>query len=60
MHTYKQSEPGVWTVGYYAPRSYDSDGNIQISYDWQPLCDCKSAAEAQALVSYLNGGTKPS
>lgn len=42
---YRQTEPGLWTVGFYAP-----DGR------WEPQTDHGSEDEAAARVHYLNGG----
>lgn len=42
---YKQSEPGLWTVGYCNP-----DGRFE------PVSDHESQDEAAAQVHYLNGG----
>ena len=42
---YVRSEPGLWTVGFYAP-----DGK------WHPDSDHDSMADAAARVQYLNGG----
>lgn len=47
MYVYKQSEPGLWTVGFYAP-----DG------EWQSESDHTSKEDAAARVHYLNGGTR--
>lgn len=48
MHIYYiRSERNLWTVGFYKP-----DGN------WEPESDHDSAEEAEARVSYLNGGGK--
>lgn len=41
----KRTEPGLWTVGYYAP-----DG------EWEPEFDYGSKDEAAGRVHYLNGG----
>ena len=45
MWVYIQSEPGLWTVGFYKP-----DGT------WVAEKDLPSADEAAARVHYLNGG----
>ena len=45
MYVYWQSEPGLYTVGYYSP-----DGQRHPESDW----DTKEAAAA--LVHFLNGG----
>jgi len=42
---YIQSEPSLWTVGFYSP-----DGR------WQPDSDHSSREEAAERVHYLNGG----
>lgn len=43
---YKRTEPGLWTVGFYAPDD-----------TWEPASDHGSIEEAAARVHYLNGGT---
>lgn len=48
MYVYWQSEPGLWTVGYYSP-----DG------ERHPESDHASPAEAAERVHYLNGGNEP-
>jgi hypothetical protein len=45
MYVYKQSEPGLWTVGYYEP-----------SGKWVPESDHDNREEAAKRVHYLNGG----
>jgi len=45
MYVYIQSEPGLWTVGFYSP-----DGHFQPESDWS------SRSEAADRVHYLNGG----
>lgn len=45
MYVYIKSEPGLWTVGFYAP-----DGKWHAESDW---VDKDGAAER---VHYLNGG----
>ncbi len=45
MYVYLRSEPGLYTVGYYAP-----DGQ------WMPESDYNSIDEAAKRVHYLNGG----
>ena len=47
-YVYKQTEPGLWTVGYYKP-----DG------EWEPESDHSSSEDAAARVHYLNGGNEP-
>lgn len=42
---YVQSEPGLWTVGFYDP-----------SGKWHPDSDHDSRAAAADRVHYLNGG----
>lgn len=44
---YIQSEPGLWTVGFYDPKGV-----------WQAESDQDSADDAAARVHYLNGGSK--
>lgn len=41
---YLRSEPGLWTVGYYAPGGR-----------WHPESDHRSEADAAKRVAYLNG-----
>lgn len=43
-YVYKRTEPGLWTVGFYAP-----DG------EWIPESDHSSGDEAAARVAWLNG-----
>jgi hypothetical protein len=45
MYVYIQSEPGLWTVGFYSP-----DG------EWHPESDFSNALDARERVHYLNGG----
>lgn len=45
MYVYKQTEPALWTVGYYDPA-----GN------WIPESDHGNTNDAAARVRYLNGG----
>jgi len=47
-YVYRQSEPGLWTVGFYKP-----DG------EWLPESDHSSKEDAAARVHYLNGGSEP-
>lgn len=44
---YLQSEPGLYTVGYYDPTG-----------KWQPDSDWPSREDAARRVNYLNGGKK--
>jgi len=44
-YVYIQSEPGLWTVGFYKP-----DGK------WEAESDHESAEAAAERVAYLNGG----
>ena len=44
-YVYIQSEPGLWTVGFYNP-----DGK------WNPESDWDSKEDAAKRVHYLNGG----
>ena len=48
MYIYKQSEPGLWTVGFYSP-----DGQFH------PESDHESEEGAAGRVHYLNGGELP-
>jgi len=45
MYVYIQSEPGLWTVGFYKP-----DGT------WEPESDHASREAAAERVHWLNGG----
>lgn len=45
---YKQTEPGLWTVGF-----YDN------SQKWIPESDWNSPEEAAQRVHWLNGGKEP-
>ena len=47
-YTYLRSEPGLWTVGDYAP-----DGK------WQPESDHDSREDAAQRVAWLNGSGEP-
>ena len=47
-YTYLRSEPGLWTVGDYAP-----DGR------WQPESDHDSREDAAQRVAWLNGSGEP-
>jgi len=44
MYVYVKSEPGLWTVGFYAP-----DGK------WEPESDHHIQEEAAKRVAWLNG-----
>ncbi len=44
-YVYINSEPGLWTVGFYDPNG-----------KWQPESDHESAKAAARRVHYLNGG----
>ena len=46
MYYYINSEPGLWTVGYYRP-----DDNY-----WMPESDHDNREEAARRVHWLNGG----
>lgn len=43
-YVYRQTEPSLWTVGYYDP-----------SGAWHPNRDCGSSDYAAALIAWLNG-----
>lgn len=45
MYIYRRTEPGVWTVGHYAP-----------SGEWIPESDHGTPQDAAHHVHYLNGG----
>ena len=45
MYVYIQSEPGLWTVGFYSPEG-----------EWMPESDHSSPQQAAERVRYLNGG----
>jgi hypothetical protein len=45
MYVYKQTEPNLWTVGFYTP-----DGK------WIPESDHDNTDDAAERVHYLNGG----
>ncbi len=45
MYVYLRSEPGLYTVGFYAP-----------SGEWHPESDWNSREKAAARVHWLNGG----
>ena len=47
MWVYINSEPGLWTVGFYSP-----DGR------WHPDSDWGSQTEAANRVNFLNGGNQ--
>lgn len=44
MYVYIESEPGLWTVGFYDP-----------SGKWQPESDHNDIDSARERVNYLNG-----
>jgi hypothetical protein len=46
MYVYIETEPGLWTVGFYTP-----DGK------WIPESDHSEREDAAKRVAYLNGGT---
>ena len=48
MYVYRSFEPGLWTVGFYAPNG-----------EWYPDSDYESRESAANRVHYLNGGTTP-
>lgn len=45
MYVYIQSEPNLWTVGFYSPDD-----------KWNPESDHKTKESAAERVHYLNGG----
>ena len=45
MYVYIQSEPGLWTVGFYDPKG-----------KWHPESDHSNQEDAAKRVAYLNGG----
>ena len=45
MYVFIQSEPGLWTVGFYDP-----------SGKWHPAKDFDSREEAAKYTHYMNGG----
>lgn len=47
MYVYIQSEPGLWTVGFYDP-----------SGKWHAESDHETTEAAAARVAHLNGGAK--
>lgn len=46
QYVYIQSEPGLWTVGF-----YDNKG------EWEPESDHNTSEKAAERVHYLNGGS---
>ena len=48
MYVYKQSEPGLYTVGFYGPNG-----------KWEPESDHTSIASAASRVNFLNGASEP-
>ena len=51
MYVYIESEPGLWTVGFYDPKG-----------EWNADSDYASKEKAAKVVAWLNGGvgTRPS
>ena len=47
VYVYRQTEPGVWTVGFYDPQGR-----------WHPESDHASAESAAERVHWLNGGNR--
>lgn len=47
MYVYIQSEPGLWTVGFYNPKG-----------EWVPESDHDNKENAAERVAHLNGGSK--
>ena len=47
MYVYINSEPGLWTVGFYSPNG-----------EWNPESDHTTKDEAANRVAYLNGNNK--
>lgn len=47
-YVYVNSEPGLWTVGFYDP-----------SGQWHPDGDCDVRDDAANRVHFLNGGNPP-
>lgn len=47
MYVYIQSEPGLWTVGFYDPTN-----------NWQPESDHDNKEDAANRVAFLNGNAK--
>lgn len=45
-YVYQQTEPNLWTVGFYGPKG-----------EWHPESDQSSQEAAAARVHYLNGGS---
>jgi hypothetical protein len=45
MYVYVESEPGLYTVGFYSPNG-----------EWNPESDWDSCEKAAERVHYLNGG----
>lgn len=52
-YVYIESEPGLWTVGHYAPGGSGPDRNFH------PDSDHEREEAAAARVHYLNGGYHP-
>jgi hypothetical protein len=49
MHTYRQTGPAEWTVGFERQGVYDR---------WRSIMVFPTEAEAAAYVAFLNGGTQ--
>lgn len=61
MHTYlKRGYDIGFTVGYYVPRARTFNDERTELGRWTPLFNVKSEWNAMILVSFLNGGEKPS
>lgn len=45
MYVLENSEPGLFTVGYFDPRGM-----------WRPHCDVSQREYGERMVNYLNGG----
>ena len=53
MHTYRMSQPNLWTVGYYDPCGASAGMRPQ----WNAIKDFESEWMAARFTSYLNGGS---
>lgn len=51
MYVYKQTEPKLWTVGFYDP---EGEGRRK----WYPESDHDSPEKAAKRVAWLNGSSK--